>query len=283
MRTGLARHVLDQTGHFGEWLQGRLGPNGPVALVSLSCPIPVLRATYLPGRGALRLQGAGLTAGRAQRFLQDLGCNLPGRVRLRPHVPAGQGRGVSTASLVALARLAGFAGPKSALARACLRAEGASDPLWHAQPEHLLWASRLGAGLQPVPALPRYEIVGGLWGRGQRTDPRDMRFPGIEDLVAQWRQARKLAEFAALASVSAERCLALRGPMNDPTALLAAQTGALGWVAAHTGSARGLVFAPGTVPHGLTAQMRAAGFRDVLTFRGGGAVAAQTDWNPRNN
>lgn len=279
----MPKRVFDQTGHFGEWLQGRLGPDGPVALVSLSCPIPVLRATYLPGRGALRLRGAGLTAGRAQRFLQDLGCDLPGRVRLRPRVAAGQGMGVSTASLVALARLAGFVGPKSALARACLRGEGASDPLWHDQPERLLWASRQARVLQPLPAMPRYEIAGGLWSRGQRTDPRDTRFPDISDLVARWAQARELSEFAILASHSAERCLALRGPMNDPTARLAAQTGALGWVAAHTGSARGLIFAPGTAPNGLTAQMRAAGFRGVVTFRGGGDGPAQTDWNPRSN
>ena len=30
-------------GHFGEWLQGRLGPDGPVALVTLPCPVRACR------------------------------------------------------------------------------------------------------------------------------------------------------------------------------------------------------------------------------------------------
>ncbi|CUX80792.1 MAG: threonine kinase [Roseibaca calidilacus] len=266
--------VLHQAGHFGEWLQGRLGPEGPVALVSLPCPHPVLQVSYLPGQGPLRVQGAGLSTGRARRFLRALGCTLVGHVRLRALVPPGQGMGVSTASLVALARLAGVCGPDPALVRACLRSEGASDPIWLDQPERVLWASREGRSLQPLPPLPGYQIIGGLWGHGQRTDPRDTRFPDISDLVADWAQARDLAEFAALATLSAKRCLNLRGRADDPTAQLAARVGALGWVAAHTGSARGLIFAPGTLPQGAAAEMRAAGFRNLVTFRAG---SDQTD------
>ncbi|TCP38104.1 hypothetical protein EV662_12129, partial [Rhodovulum marinum] len=31
-------------GHFGEFLQGRLGPDGPVVLVTLPCPALAVRA-----------------------------------------------------------------------------------------------------------------------------------------------------------------------------------------------------------------------------------------------
>lgn len=261
--------MLEQSGHFGEWMQGRVGPGGPVVLVSLPLPSPVLRAWHIAGRGPLRLSGAGLTAGRARRFLQGLDCPLTGRVQMQALVPPGQGMGVSTARLVALARLAGCAAPDTVLARACLRVEGASDPLWCPAPERMLWASRLGQRLTELPALPRYQIIGGLWGAGHPTDPTDSRFPDISDIVGAWQSARTLAEFAALASESAARCVALRGPSADPTARLARNLGALGWVAAHTGSARGLIFAPGTAPDDTAARLRTAGFRNLVAFKGG--------------
>lgn len=261
--------ILDQPGHFGEWLQGRLGPEGPVVLVSLPHPQPILRATHLAGKSPLRVQGAGLTAGRVRHFLAELGCELTGRVRLRARVLSGQGLGVSTASLVVLARLCGGAGPWDVLARACLRAEGASDPLWLPAPERALWASRQGRVLADTPELPRYQIIGGLWGAGQRTDPRDSGFPDISDLVPEWQDARTLSQFAALASESAARCVALRGPAGDPTARLAQRLGALGWIAAHTGGARGFVFAPGTAPNETVARFRAAGYRHLTAFQGG--------------
>lgn len=270
-KTGLTSRVLAQPGHFGEWLQGRLGPAGPVVLVSLPYPGAVIQAWHRPGPTPLRLHGAGMTAGQARRFLTGLGYNLAGRVRLRPVVPPGQGMGVSTAGLVALARLAGFSGPAERLAQACIRTEGASDPLWHPAPERLLWAPRRGQAVADLPFLPRYHIVGGVWGRGQATDPHDQHFPDISDLIAHWRGARSLADHAQLSSESAARCVALRGPASDPTAALARDLGALGWVAAHTGGARGLIFAPGSAPTETAAQLRAAGYGNVVAFQGGGA------------
>ena len=49
------------------------------------------------------------------------------------------------------------------------------------------------------------------------------------------------------------------------------QLGALGLVAAHTGSARGLIFAPGKVPVQARAALAEAGFTGVLQFDGGNA------------
>lgn len=252
-------------GHFGEWLQGRLGHGGPVVLVTLPCAALALHGRCLPGPA--RVQGV---TGRAARgFLQSLGLRVPGRVRLRAGVAPGLGCGMSTARLVALARLAGWNGPPEMLAQACVACEGASDPLMFDAPERVLWASRLGLGLGDLPALPRFEIVGGFWGAAVRTDARDMAFPDVSDLVAQWHRARGLAEFAALATESARRCLALRGPVDDPTEALAQEFGALGFVIAHTGAARGLVFAPGTVPVQARAALRAAGMRGVRQINGG--------------
>jgi hypothetical protein len=63
--------------------------------------------------------------------------------------------------------------------------------------------------------------------------------------------------------------VALRGPVGDPSARVAQRLGALGWVTAHTGGARGFVFAPGTAPQDSVARLRAAGYRHVTTFQGG--------------
>lgn len=255
-------------GHFGEWMQGRLGPAGPVVLITMPAPGLGVLAWYRPGAG-LALHGAGISPARARVFLARLGLSLRGRVVMRARVAPGLGTGVSTASLVALARLAGWDGPTGVLARACVGAEGASDPLMFAAPERLLWASREGRIVAALPALPRHEVLGGFWGGPVRTRAADQAFPDISDLVARWQGTRDLAGFAALASESAARSLALRGPSGDPMAGLAARLGALGWMRAYTGAARGLIFAPGTVPPGAEAALRAAGLRGLIRFRGG--------------
>jgi len=274
-RTGLPTSPPDIAvpGHFGEWLQGRLGPGGPVVLVTLPRPGAAVHGWHHRGAGPLRLSGAGMTAAAARRALGPLGCDLRGRVRLRAAVPPGQGMGVSTATLVALTKLAGWSGPPAALARACIAAEGASDPLMWPAPGRVLWASRAGQVLDTLPAVPACTVVGGVLGPARPTDPRDTGFADIADLVADWRRARRLATFAELASESAARCVARRGPADDPTPALARALGALGWVAAHTGGARGLIFAPGTVPHDAPGALRAAGLRGICRFRADGCRA----------
>lgn len=249
-----AETALRVAGHFGELLQGRMGVDGPVALISLPCP--ALAVTMAPGDSPLPPGGAAMLAA--------LGLAAPRGVSIQYAMPRGGGAGSSTAALVALARLAGWAGSPLRLARACAAAEGASDPLMFAAPERLLFASRRGRVLRRLPAPGRAEVVGGFLGPDTPTDPGDGRFPDIADLVAGWDAAP--ARWAALAGESARRTLALRGPQGDPTGALARDTGALGWLIAHTGSARGLVFAPGTVPAGLEGRLAAEGFRQVLRF-----------------
>lgn len=260
-------------GHLGELLQGRLGPEGPVVLITLPCP--VLSASVRLGPGASGLHqpdGRVLCPVRSRRFLGDVGIRHPRQAILRLDMPPGGGAGASTAALVALARAHGAA--EDRIAAACLMAEGASDPLMLRDPASVLWASRLGRVLCRFPALPRIEVLGGFSGPARQTDARDSRFPDIGDLVQDWPMAlTDLAQLAKLASASARRTLALRGPAGDDTEALAAKIGALGFAIAHTGPARALLFRPGEVPIGAAEMLRAAGWRQVVQFRTGGGDA----------
>lgn len=250
-------------GHFGELMQGRLGPTGPLALISLPCP-------------ALWVQIDGLDAGllgprRVEILCRELGLPEPKLIpSIAATMPPGGGAGSSTAALVALARWLGFDGTPAELALACVAAEGASDPLMMPDAERLLFAPRQGRVLEDMPVLPPFTVLGGFLGAGQRTDPEDEAFPDIDDLVERWRLGPDLTGMARLTSESAQRTLDKRGPAGDPTADLARETGALGWIIAHTGSARGLIFPRGAVPAPAADALREAGFTGVLRFDGGG-------------
>lgn len=258
-------------GHFGEFLQGRLGPDGPVVLVTLPCPlltVGIRRTEAMEPHGLLSLS-------RGRALLKALGLADPGPVTLSANMPRGGGGGVSTAALVALARLAGSRHDAMELAGACVGVEGASDPLMFDAPERLLWASRRAEIVRALPALPAMDIVGGFVGPNRRTNAEDENFADIADLIAPWEAAARAADLpalAALTSESAHRNRALRGPAGDPTPGLCRALGALGHTAAHTGSARGLIFAPGQAPKDATARLHAAGFRRVVTFRTGGGA-----------
>lgn len=256
-------------GHFGEWVQGCAGPDAEVRLVTLACAGRGVRAR-VTGASALSLEDpAGLLgADRARRFMAALGVVARGRIALAPDLPPGAGAGMSTAALVALARALGA--PEARVTEACLAVEGAVDPLMLAVPDAVVWAPRAAKARAPAPPPPAAAIVGGIWGAPERTDPADMRFPPVDDLIADWMRGPDLAEAARIASLSAARTTALRGPAGDPTAALAARLGALGWARAHTGPARALIYAPGGVPEGVAAALSAAGYGHVFRFATGG-------------
>nr|WP_232843811.1 propanediol utilization protein [Rhodobacter amnigenus] len=197
------------------------------------------------------------------RFAHALGRSLGGRVQLRLPYPPGLGTGMSTAGLLAIARLTAGAQSPLALARACVAAEGASDPLMFRNPGRLLWAPRLGRELAALPPQPRAHLLAGFWGPPRPTQAADQNYDDVSDLVARWQAGGPLATRAALASESARRCIARRGPLGDPTESLARDLGALGWTISHSGAARALIFAPGHLPpHGISA-LREAGLRGV--------------------
>ncbi|MEL6168760.1 MAG: hypothetical protein AAFR35_08705 [Pseudomonadota bacterium] len=263
-------------GHFGEFLQGRLGPEGPVVLVTLPSP---LTGTVVEARRASSLQINGIDGGPDPAaltvFLHDLGLPATGHFRFRARAEAGAGTGVSTATLVALARaaarLAGAPPPgPETLAQASLAVEGATDPLMLDTPSRYLWAPRRAAILEPLSEPPSFEIVGGLWGPPSPTNAADAAFPDIADLLEDWRMAvacRDLAGLAALARMSADRTRAHRSVAPDPLDDLARELGAMGTAIAHTGAARALLFAPETVPDDAEHALSEAGFRAVLRFR----------------
>jgi len=265
--TPMARPAARVPGHFGEWMQGRLGPDGPVALVTLACPALGVSAPG-QGPGIDRLFPPSALAG----FARALGLGPVAWPGLDCDMPMGAGAGGSTACLVASAWAAGWTGTPQALARACLDVEGATDPLMYPAPDARLWASREARVIEEVPPPPPCEIVGGYLGPPQRTDPDDGAFPDIADLADFWRGAVARGDLAAVAGIateSARRCTALRGP-GDEMDTLARDLGALGFARAHTGTARALIFAPGKVPGGAGAALREAGLAGVLRFETGG-------------
>jgi uncharacterized protein involved in propanediol utilization len=263
------------SGHFGELIQGRLGPSGPVALVTLPAPELTVTARLAPGPLALYCAGGErpLALARVAALARALGVPPRGRLTLRAAMPAGGGAGSSTAALLATALLlADRPPPPARLARLCLALEGATDPLMHPEPARLLWAPREARTLDRLPPLPPLEIVGGFLGPGRRTDPADHRFADVADLAAAWPPAAARGDAAALAGLateSARRNAALRGGADlAPLLAAAARFGALGVVAAHTGSARGLIFAPGRGdPAAARIALRAGGLGGVRRIR----------------
>ncbi|MBW7922454.1 MAG: propanediol utilization protein [Rubellimicrobium sp.] len=264
----MAEREITVAGHFGEWLQGRAGAGGPVVLVTLQPAGLRLRARHRAGAGDVpEIAGdAPVSAGRAGALLATLGLHLGGTVGFEMPFAPGLGTGMSTAALVALARLAGFSGPPETLARACIAAEGASDPLMFPTPDRLLWASREGRAVATLAAPPPVYLLGGVFGPPRPTDAADADYDDISDLVAAWGRRDDAAWCAALASESAARCLARRGPAGDPVPELARDLRALGWATAHSGAVQALIFPPDAPPrHGAEA-LAEAGVTQVCDF-----------------
>lgn len=251
--------------HFGEWLQGKLGPAGPVVLATLQ-PLGVgvsARRRSMAGLSCHAFGHGSLDRALLTRFSQVFATRPQGRILLRLPYPPGMGTGMSTAGLLAIARLAvGNVSPDQ-LATACVMAEGASDPLMFPQPSRLLWAPRQGRVLSALPPQPRAHLLAGFWGPARPTCAGDEDYDDISDLVTAWKAGGSLQLLSALASESARRCIARRGPQNDPTEQLARDLGALGWTISHSGAARALIFAPGDCPANGMAALREAGLRGV--------------------
>lgn len=268
----------EAAGHLGEFLQGLLGPGGPVALVTLPAAPLRVAARLVPGPFGLHCAGPrALDRGRAAALCRAVTGRAPfGRLVLRAGMPAGGGAGSSTAALLAAAGAWALAcgralpGPER-LARLCLGLEGATDPLMHPEPARLLWASRRGRVLAVLPPPPALEAVGGFLGAGDRTDPADRAFADVSDLAAAWAPAAARGDPEALGRIATESARRNRirrgGPDLDPLLAAAARHGAVGIVAAHTGAARGLIFAPGRGEPGRAAEtLRGLGLTGLCRF-----------------
>ncbi len=260
------------SGHLGEWMQGRLGPEGPVVLVTLPCTLLYARAKMTPQEDlTLHISGPeAVTQARLKRLLRSTGKPENGRFVLWSNVPAGAGAGSSTAALLALARAAGI--DEDLLPAACLGIENATDPLMLPEPDRVLWSSREAEVLARYKAPPACEIVGGYFGQPILTDARDSNFPDISDLLPAWQYATDQADLeyvASLATEAARRTTLLRGPSEDPSSAIVQRLGALGYARAHTGSARAFVFTPGTVPPEAEDLLARAGIAGAFRFATG--------------
>lgn len=269
----LARSVTIQS-HCGELLQGRLGPDGPVALVSL--PAPPLTVTVTRQRGGVfgiyQPQGRSLCSKRISHLFKALRLRQQGRFTLHRQMESGAGCGSSTATLLALARAAGSDLAPDAMARVLWQIEGASDPLMFSASERLLWASREGRVLARLPAVPKMRVIAGLAGDPQRTDPTDTDFADISDLVAAWQHGGDAGHFAELSTRCAMRHLSHRGITGDRTEALAQNADALGFAIAYTGSARALLLPSDHDPQALRPMLRAAGWRRIIDFTLGSPI-----------
>lgn len=278
MRPSRQFPTLAVPGHFGELLQGRLGPSGPVTLITLPAPQPVVSLTAIPAPAFSLHFVTGhrpVDPDMARRFLRRSGPLPRAHLAIRSHIPPGSGAGVSTAVLLGLSRLRRRLNRQPTLspeaeARHLIAAEGASDPLMFTHPARRLWASRAGQSLAALPAPPPLDIVGGLSGPPVATDPSDTRFADISDLVAAWPEATNSAEaVATLTTEAALRSTALRGGSSlDSLQEIAKQTGGLGLSIAHTGSARAILFRPGEGLQSEAARrLRALGLTGITRFR----------------
>ena len=269
--TKSSRQTERVTGHFGEWMQGRLGQDGPIALISVPCPLFHCDVTVEDAE-VTSFHGLGITL-NVEQMEALLGCidlHMPKRVTVQSSIPVRAGLGASTASILSVLRaLTKDALSMEQAAKICVDVEGATDPLMHEQFDRLLWASRSATIVERLSAPPKFEIVGGLWGEGQATDPADLNFPNITDLVDKWRHAveqRSHKKVAELATESANRTTELRGPKGDPSQEFALEIGALGYVRAHTGSARGFLFLPNHTPENAMRWLSDAGYTNPCRF-----------------
>lgn len=263
-------------GHFGELVQGRLGAEGPVALITLPCPALVTEVRFRPGPGPLRADEAisAKTLAAARHALAELGVAEPcGVLTIRRPAAPGLGAGSSTAETLgavrAVATAHGVRLPPETEARICLEAEGAVDPLMHDRP--CLFASRQGRVLRQLPGLPAMLCVGGFAGPPRETDAGADDFAEMGATFGAAAEALAAGDLVALgkaATASAEANQARRPNPAFPALRAAAERlGAAGVALAHTGAAIALILPPDADERPARAALAEAGARDVIAWR----------------
>ncbi|MCL5775630.1 propanediol utilization protein [Limibaculum sp. FT325] len=263
-------------GHLGELAQGLAAPGGPVALVTLPCPLLVTEVRYTPAPGPLRsdeaIAGKALAAARGALGFVGRG-DWGGEIAIRRACPPGLGAGTSTAeALGAVRAVAAAFGARLAPeveARLCLAAEGAVDPLMH--DEAVLFASREGRVLRRLAGLPPMAVIGGFAGGPRETDPADCGFPPMQDIFDDLADALAAGDAVRLGRAATASAAANQARDPNPAwgeiRTLARAVGALGICVAHTGSAIALLLPPGADAQGLRPRLEAAGLKRILAWR----------------
>lgn len=256
-------------------MQGRLGADGPVALVTLPWPELISRAWFNPAMGApllVRVQAQGAhkpdVAKRAARAaLAALGrARVGGRLILSNPAPVGGGAGSSSMdALIAIRAVATAFGANfepAQEAALALQAEGAVDPLMYEAP--VLFASRQARLLRQLPPAPKLLAVGGFDGPGRATiaaPPSDLDITELAGRLARAFATGDLSEIGAVATASAEADQAKHPkPHWAGIRTLAAETNALGVAVSHSGPAQALLFPPDAAEN---AHRAAAGLTEI--------------------
>lgn len=266
--------VAEVAGHLGELAQGRLGPSGQVALVTLPCPVVVSRIGYAPAREPVAaVEPVSAKACAAARLaLAEIGAEgWGGRLWIERPATPGLGLGSSTAETLgavrAVARAFGRRLDPEREAVLCLAAEGAVDPLMWQAP--VLFASRQGRVIERLPPLPPMRVVGGVAGPPSPTDPADSGFPDLSDVFAELVAAIRGGDAARVASSATRSAEAnqLRNPnpLWEPLRALVRRHGALGVAVSHTGPAIALLLPPDS-PAAPGPELAALGLHPVLDY-----------------
>lgn len=267
--------VVEISGHLGELFQARLGPSGPVALLTLPCPALVSRILYAPARGRLTTtEPISAKARAAARIaLAAIGAEgWGGELSIdRPAAP-GLGLGSSTAETLgavrAVARAFGRRLSPEREAALCLAAEGAIDPLMWEGPA--LFASREGRVIERLPSLPPMRVVGGVAGQPSPTDPGDCEFPDLSPIFAEVAAAARAGDAVRLARAANRSAEANQSrnpnPLWAPVRALAHRHGALGIAVSHTGPAIALLLPPDSRAN-LGPALAALGLEPILDYR----------------
>jgi hypothetical protein len=256
------------SGHFGEFIQGRFDPNGPLVLITVPNANRKVRVEYAPGPFKVEQNGTrSYPKEVVSKIFSVLNHAHEGQFKVNIDMPEGCGLGSSTAARIAFLLSINPDLSPEFLAQSCIADEGASDPIMFSKPEKLLWAPRQGKIIRTLPKLPKITCIGGLYGVPQRTDPNDLNFPIITDLIREWEFPNKTpTDLGEICSESSKRTLKLKGHTNDPTRALSKDLGALGYSIAHTGSVRNFIFPYNAVPNKAKKHLQKAGFTHVQEF-----------------
>ncbi len=270
LSTELARPTeVSIAGHFGELVQGRLGPDGPVALVTLHRNSLVTKVSYAPATGPLMIETVPNEKIRriAKWMLEEAGrADMGGVLKLERTADPGNGVGSSTADLLGTLRVIGSAIgrklPPEEEAALCLEVEGAVDPLMFETP--VVFASREGRVIDRLGPMPDMRVVGIFAGPPQRTDPDDCDFPDVSSLITELSDAVAADDLDRLGEI-ATRSAELNQVRNPNPAWLemrsiAQSTGAAGVVVAHTGPAIGVLISQSCQVETIVEEVSSLGF-----------------------
>ncbi len=253
------------SGTFGELLQGALPAGGREFLVTL----PITRGSTaefaaLPGSGGVDVSPAHKEKSRrlAEELLRAFGGGVGGTLRIRSELPEGKGLASSSADMVATARAVGracgFRVPRRALARMMGAIEPTDGVMYGGIVSYYPREGVLRRSLGTLPALTVVALDEG--GRvetrgfhGDRKSYGARRLAEYEGLLLGLERAVRRCHLRSIGEISTRSAVLNQDILPkahlDLFVDLRARYGALGVVAAHSGTVLGLLLDPASPRH----------------------------------